>query len=581
MLSPARAQVTAEGKADPKKLPVLAPSVSYEQRRTELLLAQKKLEQEPLPEGKRIAYVLVQRDDVFVDDEVWPVWLNWFHGRTRESVVQRELLFAKGEPFSLARIEETMRNLRNMGIFALIRITPVKTGNPDEVAVVVHTRDLWSLRFEQDFNYSSQLNSLLLRVTERNFLGRNKSIGADYTLLPKNYALSESYYARRVWGSSLALRQGAGLIFNRGSSRVEGKLASTSVGQPFYFLAQRYAWLGSYAYDNRVYRGLRGTKVASFPLYDPDDPEGPYARRVYRGRVHKASLLGYTRFGERTKQTFGAGWSLYSLQVAPNRETMLPEQLREDFERLVLPQERLDSGPILNYDFFLPNWVTFVNLATYGQSENVRVGPAATLELRVPLQALGSRRNALVASGEVGLTLAPAGALVDARAGWAGRYQNEQLIDQKTTLLLRGASPVFSIFRFVARLSLELRKRDTQNTFVTLGSDNGLRGYESQALWGVGADRALGNFELRALPIEWQALHLGGVLFYDVGSVYKHVSALHAYHAVGVGVRLLFPQFNRMPFSFDGGMSFDPGFRFVPAISGGQNVAITAAEEAL
>jgi len=571
----ASAQVTADGKADSRKLPVLAPRVSYEQQRTDRLLAEKKLEQELSPEGKRIAFVMVERDDVFVADEVWPIWLNWFHGRTRDSVVRRELLFVDGEPFQMARIEETMRNLRGMGIFALVRITAVKTDKPDEVGVVVHTRDLWSLRLEQDFNYSSQLNSLLVRITERNFLGRNKNVSADYTLLPKNYMLTESYYARRVWGSSLALKQSAGLIFNRSSNRNEGKLATLSVGQPLYYLAQRYSWLSSYAYDNRVYRALRGNDVLTFP--EPRDDE---ARRVYRGKTHRASLLGYRRFGEQTKQTFGAGWDVRTLRVNTNRESRVPEELREEFLRRVLPQERTDSGPVFNYDFFLPRWVTFVNLATYGQSENVRVGPAATVEMRVPLRGFGSRRNALVASGALGLTLAPRGALIDARAGWVGRYQGEQLIDRRTTLLLRGASPVFSIFRCVARLSLELRQRDSQNTLVTLGSDNGLRGYESQALFGYGANRALANFELRTLPIEWQALHLGGVLFYDVGSVYQHASDMQAYHAVGVGVRLLFPQFNRMPFSFDGGMSFDPGFRFVPAITGGQNVAITAAEDA-
>jgi hypothetical protein len=89
------------------------------------------------------------------------------------------------------------------------------------------------------------------------------------------------------------------------------------------------------------------------------------------------------------------------------------------------------------------------------------------------------------------------------------------------------------------------------------------------------------NFELRTLPLQWRAVQLGGVIFYDVGSVYESLDDFEAHHAVGLGVRLLFPQLNRYPFSFDGGMSFDPGFRFVPTYTGGQFFPLTAAEDPL
>ena len=42
---------------------------------------------------------------------------------------------------------------------------------------------------------------------------------------------------------------------------------------------------------------------------------------------------------------------------------------------------------------------------------------------------------------------------------------------------------------------------------------------------------------------------------------------------------MLFPQFNRRPFSFDGGMSFDPEFRFVPTIASEQVVPLIAADD--
>jgi hypothetical protein len=279
------------------------------------------------------------------------------------------------------------------------------------------------------------------------------------------------------------------------------------------------------------------------------------------------------------KHTLSVGWDYRSLRAHPITESQLPDSLYSDFVRDLLPARRTDSGPTLSYEMFVARWVTFVNLATYGQSENVRVGPALALSTRVPIDALGSTYNAWVIAGDSSLVLAPRGFLVDLRAGGNMRLQQQRWIDRKATFQVRAATPVFSIFRFVVRSYLELRRSDTQRTYVTLGGDNALRGFPSQYFHGSGADRFLANFELRTLPIEWEAVHVGAVLFYDVGSVFYKPSAMQLSHGVGLGIRLLFPQFNRTPFSFDAGTSFNPAFPVVPTITAGQVVPITAAED--
>jgi hypothetical protein len=165
----------------------LAPS--YEARRTQRVLDRLGLVPAAAPEGRAIAFIRVVRDEVFVEDEAIPTWLNWFHVTTREQVVRRELLFEQGGAYQDARIEETMRNLRGMGIFAFVRIVAVQTRDPGAVGIVVHTRDLWSLRLETSFNATTFIDSLLVRATERNLFGYNKAVGADVTLQPKSYTL--------------------------------------------------------------------------------------------------------------------------------------------------------------------------------------------------------------------------------------------------------------------------------------------------------------------------------------------------------------------------------------------------------
>src|SRR5262245_23143134 len=76
-----------------------ARAETYEWERTQKLLKRLDLTLEEQPDHKRIAWVKVVRDDVFVPDEIWPLWFNWFHGRTKEHIVRRELLFAEGSSY--------------------------------------------------------------------------------------------------------------------------------------------------------------------------------------------------------------------------------------------------------------------------------------------------------------------------------------------------------------------------------------------------------------------------------------------------------------------------------------------------
>ncbi|MDB4991387.1 MAG: hypothetical protein JWN04_6565, partial [Myxococcaceae bacterium] len=251
-----------------------ARAESYEWQRMERVLRANKLELAGLPEDKRIAWVRVVSDDVFVKDEVWPLFLNWFHMTTKEQVVRRELLFHEGDPYHEARIEESMRNLRGMGIFALVRIVAVKTADPDAVGVVVHTRDLWSLRLETSFKASTIFDSGSVVATERNLLGRNKALSVEFDYLPRNYTLSQSFLARRVWGSTVQLGETAGIIFNNQTRNSEGSIWGATLGEPFYNLKQRFSWASQFTYVDGIVRNLEQRNYVQVPRRLPND-DGP------------------------------------------------------------------------------------------------------------------------------------------------------------------------------------------------------------------------------------------------------------------------------------------------------------------
>jgi len=70
---------------------------------------------------------------------------NRFHIITRDSVIEQQLLFAPGEPFSKRRVEETERILRRNTYFYDASITPVNRED-GTVDLQVNTRDVWTLK---------------------------------------------------------------------------------------------------------------------------------------------------------------------------------------------------------------------------------------------------------------------------------------------------------------------------------------------------------------------------------------------------------------------------------------------------
>jgi hypothetical protein len=562
----------------------------YESRRAELAMQARSFEVDPHPEGKRVAFIEVAREDVFVDDELWPVWPNLFHWLTVESTIRRELLLRTGDRYDGERIEETMRNLRETGIFALVRIVAVQAAEPDAVGLLVYTRDLWSLRLETSFEGTfSSLESLTVQGTERNFLGRNKVLLARFQLDPKSFGLGQAYVDPRVYGGDLRLTQSFDLIFERASGEVEGSQGKLTLGSPYRDLRQRWGWIASASYLRHVYRGLVGSEIATYREDDQgrlvectaQDDEAECLRAVWDDDQYAASVTGSYRRGDAYKQTFSLGAAFGDRDVNANAETALRPDQEETFARLLLPRERRQVYPFVSYSLWLPDYVVFRNLSTFGKSENVRVGPMLGASVSLPLEAFGSSTNSVRFTGDVGYVLGGGEALAEAAVAADARLEEDRVVDQLLTVVLRGATPQWLAGRLVLYASWVGRRRDTAQTHVTLGAGDGLRGYDVGEVHAVGASRLRTNVEYRTLPLVFESIHIGGVLFYDAGSVYTALDDAELHHAAGAGLRLLFPQFNHSPFRLDFGVPLDrEGFEVVVSFGSEQAVPLTAADDA-
>lgn len=549
-------------------LAALSPSIdddSYEWKRTKAVLEAESLRVDRAPEGKRIAWIKIVRDEVFVDGEVFPTWLNIFHARTRERIVQRELLFATGDAYEDDRAEESMRNLRGMGIFAQVRIVAVQTDDPNEVGMVVHTRDLWSLRLESAFNLSSQLNSLDIALVERNLGGIGHYSGLGFAMRPDTFSLSETYNVRRVFGSTLRLFERGGVIFNREATRPEGGFGRFSFGKPYYTIAQSNSFGISAGYSARVRRQL----VNGEPLaWTPTGASDPAGLRIWNQRELDSQVSYSLRRGHRLRHTVDVYMFFNAEHYDPNGETGIDETMHAAFREQVLPPDRREIGPGISYSLFLPEYRTYTNLDTFGLSENVRLGPDLDLAVSAPLTALGSYKEARIANASLAWTWGLGDGLLTVRGGVRGRWQDATFLDQRLTASIRGATPMMGYVRLVARARASLRWNDTGKTLITLGSDGGLRGYPADYLSGYGAHLINTNVELRTKPISWRGILGGLIAFYDTGAVFTSFADMRFSHAVGMGVRVLLPQLNRVPWVGDVGASTQP-LGIMPTIRSG------------
>lgn len=571
-------------------------SDSYELQRVRDYLDGAGLRVDPAPEGKRVRRIVVVSREVFEEDDLLlPVvlprfastWPNAFHHVTEKSTILAEVLLREGEPFRTELAEESLRNLKALPVIVLARVVALHTGVPGQVDVLVYTRDLWSLRLETEFSGAGKTFGLSAQLIERNFLGRNTTLGARYLLAPDTFSFGEMYVDPRFLAHELRLVQSFDVIFNRRSGSPEGSMGVLRFGRPYYALAQRFEFEVYASYSDFVSRGLRDGEVAGIDqdtgkVCEPGPEE--CLRRVWDEWRALIEIDASHRIGVAYKQTFTGGAGYSERNAEPNAETQLSPGQEQVFREQVLPRPRRDVYPYVRYRLALPRFSAFTNLGSFGLSEIVQLGPRLDASLAVPLRALGSLRDGFLARGLIGYTWARDDVLVDALAEGASSLDDGDVVDSELLLQLRAASPSFAwlLGRLVARGIWEVRQNDTQNTLVTLGADNGLRGYPAQALYEPGASRVLCNFEYRTRPVVLQSIHVGLVAFYDVGSVYRDIARAQFLHGVGAGLRVLLPQFNREAFRLDAGVPLgQAGFSVLLSYGSDQVVPLTPAQDAL
>ncbi len=518
----------------------------YEDRLIAWGLAQHGRELEPAPEGKRLEDVLVASEDVFSPSDPYPLFLNLIHVRTREPVIRREVLLAPGDLWDAHRAQETERNLRKLFLLAVVKVVAVK-GREGGVALMVVTKDKWSLRLSNSFTLiGSLLQFLQLQLIEVNFNGWGQQLAVHTTIRLDTFSVGQTFIERRLLSSRWYLGESASLIFSRTTGALEGTVGSLAVGRPIITLDQEWGFLVEGSWNSRTRRLFRGPSIWQLPY--PDEAGSQTVPFVYSVREFAGEATITRSFGRALKLDVSASLGGYSRQYKPS--------LVEGDQAAWLTANYLPRSENVTYATayvraFPSDFKVLRNIDTFELSEDYQIGWVAQGGVRwaFPLPFAPSSFVELGASLRYRLYRADDLFTVTV-AGQMRVRPGQEVANRRFAAEVSNYSPQFWGGRLVTRVLVDFKGNDLDNRQLFLGGSNGLRGAFPEQF--TGRNKVLANLEYRARPIELWNNWLGIVVFYDVGSAFDP-RPFALTHSLGIGFRLLLPQLNKEVLRLDFG----------------------------
>jgi hypothetical protein len=525
-----------------------APEEGYEERLVAWALETHGREREPHPDGKRIEEVLIAAEEVFAPSDPYPLFLNLFHKRTRESVIRREVLLKEGDVWNPSYALETERNLRRLFILAVVKVVPVK-GKNGGVALMVVTKDRWSLRLSNSFTLiGNLLQYLALELVEVNFNGWGQRLSANLVLRLDTVSVGQSFIERRLFGSRFYFGETASIVLNRQTGRPEGTSGTVSAGSPLITLDQQWGALVTGSWNVRKRRVFRGASIWQLPYPDATSTETvPY---VYDVRELAVEASATRSFGRALKVDLTGAVGGYLHQYTPAAESNLTGAQAAWLVANYLPRSE-DVTYLSAFARAYPSdFQVLRNIDTYQLSEDFQLGWLVQAGARwaVPL---GNPNHFLELAAAVRYRFLRADDLFTVSLASGVRLRaGQDAANQRVAAEIINYSPEFWGGRLVTRVVVDFKWNDLDNRQLLLGGSSGLRGAFADQL--SGRQLLLGNVEYRARAFEMWSTWMGVVLFYDVGSAFDTVPQL--VHTTGVGFRVLLPQLNREVLRIDFGL---------------------------
>jgi len=399
---------------------------------------------------------------------------------------------------------------------------------------------------------NSHITSLVLNPSEENLFGSHAVVGALFIMDPAVYSLGLSLGHRRLFGSHEQVQLTASFIKNRDSGASEGSFGEFRYGQPLYSLDTRWSWATSILWRTDVARRFTGAVVATRAGIPVE-----YSRdRLYGGYELVRS------FGRRFKYDLSIG-------IEADRRVYRKDDLSNYrplsaaiFVAKELPVSDQRVGPFVQLHAHRTDYRSLLDVETLGLQEDYRRGHDLLLRLYAGSSAIGSTRDLIGSQASFSYTLPVADGFVRPVVSSSIEYASLNRDDALLQTALRIVSPRFGFGRLMIDGEFFDRYHNYLNRRYALGGDNRLRGYAPGAF--PGASVIALNTEFRSTSLDILSAQVGAAAFYDVGDASDQIDRFRLKQSVGVGVRVLFPEFDRIVMRADWGFPVSPGYPTFP-----------------
>ncbi len=235
--------------------------------------------------------IAIVTDNVFTAEEAERTGIfrfaNKLRFKTREWVVDRELLIGVGQPYDSVLAEETERNLRSLGLFAEVSVDTVTEDG--QLVNTVRTRDAWStqplieLSFQSDGTITGRLG-----LTETNIFGTGNLAHIAYRKDVDRDGLELSGELRRLAGTQVNV---GGQYYNLS----DGNWGDWYFGDPWRSFNDKRAiiYAGDAADRQAIQYRVDSSSVRDTTRYWHEN----YSHRGILGFATNATPRYYTRFG--------------------------------------------------------------------------------------------------------------------------------------------------------------------------------------------------------------------------------------------------------------------------------------------
>jgi hypothetical protein len=467
--------------------------------------------------GAVIGRVLVRVKEIFDPEdpkENRKVYLlaNRLHRRTREGVIENQLLFKSGDRFSQHALDESARLLRKNRYLYDAEIRPVRYEN-GRVDVEVATRDVWTLNAGLGLGRSGGANTTRFLVQDTNFLGTGKAVTFQRESNVDRTTSLFQYDDKAFLGTHSVMS----LAY---SSNSDGSERFFHLAQPFYSLDSRWAAGLTASNDDRVDSLYALGHVTDRFRHQLDffEIEGGLSRGLEDGWARRWTA-GLTYRRDR--------FSLAADEPAPG----------------VLPGERTLAYPWIAFDLVQDSFEEARNLDQIHRTEDLHLGTQVHLSLGLASTLYGADRNAAVFESVVSAGLQPTPRqtlLFD--SGLSGRWGSGGAENLLLTAGARWYRRNFGDNLFFVTLEGAVAHRLDPESQLLLGGDTGLRGYPLR--YQDGDARALLTLEQRIFTdyYPFRLVRIGGAIFFDAGRTWPGADGraqnFGLLKDIGIGLRL-------------------------------------------